>query len=115
ARCLARDIPAQQSADARGIRGDRRAARQGGCLRDPGTRRAADRARRGSLLWRDGSAAAAGVGPAGEVRAVVALHAIDRHLLRLSLDLNRLEGLDLRRLLQRFVERLRNQNLVATG
>src|SRR5207237_9162864 len=73
------------------------------------------RAGRRRFLWCDGTAAAAGAGPTGEVWASLPLYPIDRHFLRFSLHLNRLERLDGRLLLELLVKRLGDEDLVRAG
>src|SRR5207249_8152478 len=79
---------------------------------DPGEGRGPGGRHPGRLLRRDGAAAAARARPAGALRGVLPLHPVDRDLLRLPFDLDRLEGIDLRGLLQLLVEGLRDENLV---
>src|SRR5439155_24538606 len=67
------------------------------------------------LFRGDGAAAASRARAARAVRGDLPLHPVDRDLLRFPLDLNRLEGLDSRGLLQLLEEPLRDQDLVRAG
>src|SRR5207245_8726314 len=84
-------------------------------LRDPGERRRAGGGDPRRLFRRDGPAAPARARAARALRPALPLHPINRDLLRLPFDLDRLQGLDLGWLLQLLVERLGDQNLVGAG